>query len=179
MNRYLSLPLALFAALALITCSGNPAQSTGPIVNSELGIQLAAVPAPFKVVENKGTSLQLAVDGDPTKGRVDFFVGPPQPSGVNLVAEINSKKPEIEAQPGGKFLGTVELGTPIGSAFTARGQYDGPTGRMEETWVLALHPSGDRLLSMVYRYPANKDSGKRVEQMMDLVGEVAGTQSGS
>ena len=178
MSRNLTLAATLCTALVVLgACAGKQGANQGPIANEHLGIEITTLPAPFQLLENRGDALRLTVDGKPERGTVEFIVGPPHPSGVNLVTEINAKKPEIEAQPGGKFLGTVELQTPLGTAFTARGRYDGTGGRMEEIWVLALHPRGDRLLSVVYRYPADEDSGKRVNQMMQLVGEVAGTTS--
>lgn len=169
--------IVLSLALGLcIACGGGPGQRQEPVSNPQLGLELETVPAPFQVETNQDRTLKLAVDGDPARGEVEFNVGPPHPSGVNLVAEVNAKKPEIEAQTGGKFLGTLELNTPIGSAFTARGRYDAPSGRLEEIWVLALHPSGDRLLSIVYRYPADEDSSKRMDQMLKIVGEVTGSE---
>jgi hypothetical protein len=171
-------PLLSVVLLLLGGCAGEQSASQEPIVNQQLGLRIASVPAPFQVLENQGRTLRLAVDGTPERGVVLFIVGKPRPSGVNLVAAVNSKKPEIESKPKGEFLGTVELKTPLGSAFTARGRYDAESGRLEEIWVLALHPSGDRLLSMVYRYPADEDSDTRVDQMLQLVGEVSGTESG-
>jgi len=172
-TRHAVLCLALGLSFA---CGGSPKRPNEPLINQQLGLRLEAVPSPFQVEANQGRTLKLAVDGKPTQGEVEFVVGAPHPSGVNLVAEVNAKKPEIESQPGGKFLGTLELNTPNGSAFTARGRYDAPSGRMEEIWVLALHPSGDRLLSIVYRYPADEDSSKRMDQMMKVVGEVASSE---
>jgi len=35
--------------------------------------------------------------------------------------------------------------------------------------VLTLHPSGNRMLTISYRYPAGEDSAQRVEQLIDVL----------
>ena len=39
----------------------------------------------------------------------------------------------------------------------------------EETLILLIHPAGNRLLTIAYRYPAGDDSAARVEQLIDVL----------
>ena len=52
-------------------------------------------------------------------------------------------------------MGQVELGTELlGPAFSTRGRYLDEDGEaVEEVRIFAVHPAGDRLLHMTYRYP--------------------------
>ena len=40
---------------------------------------------------------------------------------------------------------------------------------VEETVIVTLHPSANRLLTISYRYPAGEDSAQRVEQLIDVL----------
>ncbi len=76
--------------------------------------------------------------------------------------------------PDGVYLGNRELGTPIGPAYTARGDYAGDEARVQEIWVYTVHPSANRLLTMIYRYPSTDDAPERAAQLMSILGEVEG-----
>jgi hypothetical protein len=170
-----ALTLILTGALAL-ACGGTSPGSSGDqgVENSALGIALSTVPAPFKLESNEGESLVLV---SPNSGHLEFRVGPLKKSGINLVKEVKQRKASFEAMTGGTYLGNTELGTQIGTAFSARGSYDSATGKVEETWIYALHPTSDRLLTLTYSYPAAKDSQERVQQLLSILGEIVALSS--
>ena len=73
--------------------------------------------------------------------------------------------------PGATYHGNRELGAPIGTAFTARGTYPTNGGTVEETWVYAIHPTANRLLTIQFTYPTG-ETGIRIEQLLELLGEI-------
>ncbi len=173
------LTLAILAALAP-ALGGCPAPEpppepvAGPRVESAgLGIALASVPAPFTVAANEGGTLELTAPGPGGEGRAVFAAGPVESGGINLVEAVKAKKAELEGTPGATYFGNRELGTPIGPAFTARANVPGPEGDVEQTWVFAIHPGENRLLTLTYTYPTG-ESQERVNQLMALFGEVEG-----
>ena len=182
----LALSLAgLVALTALAACNRQPAQSLAgaglpsePVVNSELHLTLdPPASAGFKLVANEGSRLELVKPA--SEGREDatltFEVGPPQRAGVNLVDAVNQQKAAIESRPGGKFMGQVQLGSQLGNAYSTRGRYTGDDGReSEEIRLFAVHPEGDRLLTLVYRYHADtSDSKERTQEAMAALGLVS------
>lgn len=144
------------------------------VESQPLGLAIAAVPRGFELEVNEGETLRL--EGRNAEGRwgtITVEVEPPQAAGVNLVKAVNEQKQALEARPEGKFMGQVELGSPLGTAFSTRGRYrDGEGATMEESRVFAVHPMGDRLLSVRYVYPAGGDSEERLQQLFALLGEI-------
>ncbi len=173
----LSLATALALALALGACpppEPPPEPVAGPRVESPgLGVALASVPPPFAVAANEGGRLELTAPGPGGEGRAVFAAGPLESGGINLVEAVKAKKAEFEETPGATYFGNRELGTPIGTAFTARATLPGPEGEVEQTWVFAIHPGENRVLTFTYTYPTG-ESQERVEQLMALFGEVEG-----
>lgn len=160
-----------FIALAW-GCASEPPPPPEPdpvrVESPGLGIVIAALEAPFSVAVNEGETLELTTaDG----GTLEIARGPEERSGVNLVEAVKERQAAMEGLPDGVFHGSRELMTPIGSAFTARGTYSGDAGPVEETWIYALHPSGNRLLTLVYRYPPG-DSERRVGELVGVLGEI-------
>jgi hypothetical protein len=160
--------------LALVSCGGGGGETAPPAVerveSPELGLAIAAVPAAFRVAANDGEALRLTTPvGDP--GEVEITVGPLSLSGINLVEKVKQRRAAFEAE--GLYFGNRELMTPNGPAFTARGQITGAAGPVEQTWVYSLHPDGsDRLLTVVYSYPAGGDAQTRVAELLELLGEI-------
>ena len=77
----------------------------------------------------------------------------------------------FEQQPDGQYFGNLELGTPTGPAFTARGSYTSGSTPVEELRVFALHPSANRMLRLTYSYPPG--TGKeRLMQLAEVLGEI-------
>lgn len=142
--------------------------------NPALGLAIASLPRGFEVVRNEGEVLELVAHTEQGSGQLTFHVDTPVLGGVNLVEAVRNQQAAFEGQPDGEFLGRVELMSPLGSAFTARGRYTTDEGPVEETWVFAVHPQGDRLLSLRYRYPAGGDSKERIDQLLAVLGEVEG-----
>jgi len=143
------------------------------IENADLGIAIAALPEPFSVVEASGPILELTAAGDVGSGTVIITAGPEEAFGINLVAAVKERKAIFESAPDGHYFGNRELGTPHGTAFTARGAYTGESGPVEETWVYSIHPGANRLLTITYTYPPG-ESEVRVNQLLLLLGEIEG-----
>lgn len=139
--------------------------SADRVENPELGIAIAALPAPFQVAVNEGSTLEL-VAGD---GRLSIVAGAQQVAGINLVQAVWDHKASILERSQGEYKGQQELGTHFGTAFYSRGRYQSDAGDVEETVILAIHPWGDRRLDLVYRYPATDDSKERIEQQLFAV----------
>ena len=134
-----------------------------------LGIALARLPSAFQVAVNSPDEFVLTSPGVAGDGRAVFGLGPVSEAGINLIEAVKAKKAEFEA--GGTYFGNRELGTPIGTAFTARGAWPREGGDIEEIWVFAIHPGENRLLTLAYSYPAG-ESQTRVGELTDLLGEV-------
>ncbi len=161
---------ALLAALGCAKSEPTPPVPTGPaVVNTDLGIALAEVPAGFSVKTNQGDQLVLVPVNPATPGQVEFEVGPEE-TGVNLVAAVKHHQAEVEAEPGATYEGARELVGPLGSAFWSRAK----VGDQEVVKLFTIHPSGNRLLTITYSYPAAGDSGQRVQQALDVLAEVEG-----
>lgn len=179
MRRSYILLGALLALVVITGCGRAKAPATPPtpreVVNRDLGIRLAAVPSDFKVVTNQGEILELEPSNPELAGKVVFNVGPR--GSVNLVAAVKSHRQHIEELPGGDYKGGQELVTPLGSAYYSRGRYREGSSEMEETVVVVLDPGADRILYLTYRYPAGVDSSVRVQQLLDLLGEVEAAPS--
>ena len=62
----------------------------------------------------------------------------------------------------------------LGTAFSTRGRYPGDDGKeIEELRLFAIHPDGDRLLSVTYRYPTDSGATKdRINEAMAALGLV-------
>lgn len=168
--------LALSAtALCLIQCAKAPPEppASERVENRQLGIAIAALPEAFSVVTASGQEIVLSAESETGAGRAVITAGPDEAFGINLVNAIKERKAAFESAPGGEYFGNRELGTPTGTAFTARGAYDGEQGRVEETWVYSIHPMANRLLTITYTYPTG-ESQVRVEQLLGLVGELEG-----
>lgn len=146
------------------------------VVNQDLGIAIAALPEAFSVITDSGPTLELEAVTELGTGRVVIAAGPEQQFGINLVNSVKERKALFEAAPDGQYFGNRELGTPIGTAFTARGAYAGPDGPVEETWVYSIHPAANRLLTVTYTYPPG-ESEARVNQLLLLLGEIEAAEA--
>lgn len=179
--------LAPALALALVAAAGcGPQQDdmttaiepteAERVENPALGIVLVGPQAAgFDVVTNEGEALALVrpASGEEHEATLTYEASPPQVAGINLVEAVNQQKAAIEARPDGKFLGQVQLMSEVlGNAYSTRGRYTGPGGQeVEEVKLFAVHPSGDRLLSVTYLYrPTEGGSKARLDQAMAGLG---------
>ena len=161
--------MPILIALSVVACAGPPAPPPDPgVENLDLGIRLAAVPDGLVVTDNQGTSLQLRPADENVGGVLWIAVGPEQ-AGVNLVEAVKTHQERIEGLPEGDYKGAQELQGPLGTAFYSRGRFVEREVVEEETVILTIHPSGNRLLTISYRYPAGEDSSQRVEQLIDVL----------
>jgi hypothetical protein len=180
MSRNPALLLLVAALLVHSACSGGgepaPAQPD-PIPCPQLGVQLAQIPSGLRLVANDDDGLRLAPAAEGVSGLLVVSLEPAA-EGVNLVAAVQEHQAAIEAAEGGSYLGAQELVGPLGVTFWSRGRFRQDEGLLEETIFFALHPSGQRILTATYRYPAGDDSSQRVQQALDLMGEL-GPISGS
>jgi hypothetical protein len=162
------LPIAL--TLALLSCAEPPPPPAG-VDNAELGLSLAVVPEGLRVAANQGGNLELEPADPAVGGSIRFTVGPEE-VGVNLVAAVKEHQQHIESLPDGDYKGAQELQADFGTAFYSRGRYTEDGAAVEETVIFLIHPQGDRLLSLHYRYPARDDSAQRVEQLIEVLSYV-------
>ena len=149
----------------------SPEPALHRVENVPLGIAIAALPASFSVTTNRDEQLELEAPGENGSGHASFHLAPEADTGVNIVAAAEESKGWFEAQPDGQYFGNLELMTPIGSAYTARGSYTSTNGPIEELKVFALHPSANRLLEIRYLYPAGEGK-ERMQQIAELLGEI-------
>jgi hypothetical protein len=172
---YLALTLLLLAGAAWTGCSeSKPEPESAPRVeNSSLDIAIAAVPAPFVVGTNEGSVLELRAPGQAAEARLFFETTGEMSSGINLVAEAEGMRDWFEQQPEGQYFGNLELGTPLGPAFTSRGSYALDGVMVEEIRVFAIHPVSNRLLRLTYRYEPGEGK-ERLQQLAEVLGEVEG-----
>ena len=173
MNRRLA--VLSIAALSLIQCAKAPPETPEPVrvENPDLGIALAALPAAFSLDTATGPTIELLAAGEQGNGRAVISAGPEDPFGINLVEAVKERKAWFESAPGGQYFGNRELGTPNGTAFTARGSYESDSGAVEETWVYSIHPTSNRILTITYTYPTG-ESQDRVQHVLELLGEIEG-----
>ena len=178
--RALSLSLALLGLVLVPAGCREVAEDTVPdpdpdtatvappetVSNQELEVTLQKVPDGMVVEVNEGSNLILTPADHEYGVLLRVEVGP-QEIGVNLVAAVQEHQAKIEDLPGGSYIGQTELICQLGTAFFSRGQFDQPASedglieetRIEEARILAIHPVGNRLLSLVYTYPAPPDQG--------------------
>jgi hypothetical protein len=78
----------------------------------------------------------------------------------------------MEGKNGAEYMGGQELQGEFGTAFYSRGRYIDEGSLVEETAVFMIHPTGNRLLGIHYRYPAGEDSAARVEELIDVINYV-------
>lgn len=147
------------------------------IESPALGIALVGPQvAGFDVVTHEGEELVLVrhAQGEQAEATLSYEVTPPQQAGINLVEAVNQQKADVESRPEGQFLGQVELMSQFGTAYSTRGRYVGEDGaEMEEIRIFTIHPAGDRMLSLTYRYPPNAGATKeRMDQAMGALGLV-------
>lgn len=170
----LTTTLLLVAAITWTACTSSEPEApvVGPRVESgSLDIAIATLPAPFVVGTNEGSALELRAPGEAGEATLFFEVTGELSGGINLVAEAEGMQEWFEEQPGGQYFGNLELGTPLGPAFTSRGAYARDGVPVEELRVFAIHPSSNRLLRMTYRYSPGE--GKmRLQQLAEVLGEV-------
>ncbi len=136
-----------------------------------LGITLASVPSVFKV-RSSGNDRIVLVPADPKLGgSIEITAASPE-AGLNLQEAVKRHRQEIEERPGGKYLGAQELAGPLGTAYWSRGRYETDGGETEETRIVTLDPSQQRILRLTYAYPAGEDSKERVTTLLDVTAEL-------
>jgi hypothetical protein len=174
--RVLVTILGLSTMLAAVACQ-NRQQEAPPanvsVTNEALGLRLASLPPEFALAVNQGRDLELVPANQDVSGLVTFDVGEEE-HGINLIAAVKRHQRQIEEQPEADYMGGQELKTPFGTAFYSRGRFLSGVDEVEETVILLKHPTEDRLLTIRYRYPAGTDSSVRVQQLLDVLGELEG-----
>lgn len=163
----------LLVVIALVVSCAAPTAPPEPVAiqNIDLQLALSVLPDGLLLASNQGTSFELRPTDEMIGGIVWFEVGPEQ-EGVNLVAAVQNHQEQMEGMPEAEYKGGQELQGDFGTAFYSRGQYADQGARVEETVVFMIHPLGNRLLAIHYRYPAGDDSASRVEQLIDVISYV-------
>ena len=162
---------AVILAIGALSCSQPAAPPDPGVENTDLSIKLASVPEGLAVVTNQGDSFELRPADEASGGAIWFDVGPEQ-DGVNLVAAVQDHQAQIESMSGGVYKGAQELQGDFGTAFYSRGRFSDGDSEVEETVIFLIHPAGNRLLEVHYRYPSGTDSAARVEQLIGVVAEL-------
>lgn len=163
------LAVVVTVALLALSCGGpTPPPEPTVIQNIDLGITLSGLPDGLVLASNQGSSLELR-PSDPLQGGVLWFSVGPEQEGVNLVAAVQAHQAQMEGKVDASYKGGQELQGDFGTAFYSRGQYTEGDELVEETVIFMIHPVGNRLLSVHYRYPAGDDSAARVEQLIEVV----------
>ena len=169
--------LALLPLILTAGCGKEAPPEPMRVENQALGVAIASLPEEFEVVSTDGETIELSAVGPSGPGRAVIAAGPYETAGINLVDATKERKAWFESTPGGTYFGNRELGTPIGTAFTARGAYPTEAGDVEETWVYAIHPGANRILTITFTYPTG-ESADRVPQLMALLGEIEAAEAG-
>jgi len=146
-----------------------PARPAVPVPG--LGITLASLPEGFKVQSGGNDMVVLAPENGELGGTVEIAAAPPE-AGLNLQEAVKHHRKEIEERPEGHYLGAQELSGPTGTAYWSRGRYEADGKQVEETRIVTLDPSQQRILELTYIYPAGKDSKERVTALLDVLAEV-------
>ena len=160
--------VALVLAACCAACSPQQAPPEVEFSNLDLGISLGALPDDLVVAVNQGSSFELRPADETVRGLLRFGAGP-EVEGVNLVVAVKEHQARIEGLPGGDYKGAQELQGPLGTAFYSRGRYLEGETETEETILVTIHPAGNRMLTITYRYPAGNDSAARVEQLIETL----------
>jgi hypothetical protein len=155
------------------TAPAEEAAQPSTVENPALRIRLVDVPSEFQVDANQARDLVLS-HTDPAVGGDVVIVALPPEDGQNLVSAVAFHEAFIENQEDGDYQGGQELVGPLGTAFYSRGRFTLEGEAVEETKIFTLHPDGDRMLTLRYRYPAGVDSSVRVQQLFDLLATIEG-----
>ena len=150
-----------------------PAAPPVKVVNSQLGIEVTAVPDELEVEPTQDATIVLVLKDKTQEGRIVIEAGPVEKGGINLVEAAQQHKAAALAREGGVYKGRTELGAPLGTAFTSRALWTEGGRTLEEIKVFLIHPSRNRKLIVDYRYPAGADTPKRMnDHIYALVGEL-------
>jgi hypothetical protein len=152
-----------------------PAAEPTRVESPGLGLALSIPAGSGAEMEEAGPEVlrvALAATEDlPAGSTVTYAAEPPQSAGVNLVEAVNQRAQEVEARPEGDFLGQLELGGPLGPAYSTRARFTEEGQEVEEIRIFTVHPAGDRLLHMTYRYQPDPGLTKqRMDQALEAFG---------
>ncbi len=170
----------IFSVLVLTSMMSLACQQSEPapaepvstrVENADLGIAVAALPAPFVVSGADDAGWRFDAPGENGDGTLVMSTGPVETGSINLVDVVKERRAWFESTEGATYYGNRELGGPFGTIYTARGAYGGPDAEVEETWAYAIHPGDYRLLSVQYTYPPG-EAQTRVVQLMEFLGEI-------
>ena len=163
----------LLAAVVAATGCGPDRAGRRPeqqVAVPQAGVVIGRVPAGLRVVRYENGRVVLAPDR--SDGEISFSMSPPIEGVLDPLGPARAVQEEIEGLPDGVFLGSQELRTPLGRAFTARGRYRAAGGLKEEIRVLAVHPRGDRFLVVASVHPAADDTSGRVQTLLEVFAEL-------
>lgn len=136
------------------------------------GVRLSTLPGAFEVVVNDDERLELTVPALQGPSTIFITLGALEAGGLNIVERVKEELARFDARPEGQSFGQTKLVAPMGLTYMVRGRYRQDDVTFEELRALLVHPWGNRLLRLVYRYPAADDSSERGRQLMELLGEM-------
>ena len=155
------------------TAPAGEAARPSTVENPVLRLRMVDVPAEFEVTANQDRDLVLGPTA-PADGATTVIDALSPDDGQNLVSAVAFHQAFIENQEDGDYQGGQELVSPLGTAFYSRGRFTLDGEAVEEAKIFSLHPDGDRILTLRYRYPAGVDSSVRVQQLFDVLGTIEG-----
>ena len=174
MRTFVTLTAALTLLLLPAACSRpdtGPGQAPAGVEIPALGLELATLPEGFVVASSSDTGLVLEPADTDREGSIEI-TGAPEDLGPNLVEAVRAHQREIEARPGGEYLGARELVGPLGTAFWSRGRYTEDGRVLEEAVVFTLDPRQERIVKIASVYPAGEDSAGRIQALLAVLGEL-------
>jgi hypothetical protein len=98
-------------------------------------------------------------------------------AGINIFETVEEQLTSFTELPEGASFGQTQLMAEIGLAFMLRGRYQVAGNPVEELRIILVHPVGNRLLTASYIYPLGDDTSERGQQLMELLGEMASSES--
>jgi len=171
-----SLACSATFVLAFGACASEPAAPPTPadtsITAPSVLLRLAAIPEVFELAANDAEQLEFTAPSLPGPSTMTITLGDPEPGGLNILEHLEQQLDRFSELPEGVSFGWKQLSAPLGLTFLVRGRYQEGGREIEEFRAILVHPAGNRLLTMSYRYPASEDTVERGLQLMELLGEM-------
>ena len=162
--------------LALGACGSEPiappVSTDTSLVAPSARVRLATTPEIFEVAANDAERLEFTAPSLPGPSRVTITLGEIETAGINIFERVEQQLASFNELPSGSSFGQTQLVAPIGLIFMLRGRFEEDDREVEELRAILVHPVGNRLLTISYRYPAGNDTAERGQQLMELLGEI-------
>lgn len=144
---------------------GVPTPVALTFANSELRLAADALPDPFHLMVNEGTTLVLAggSDGEAVVVLVRSNLDPTQ-----LEAFAADERSRMERLARGRCHAVEKGEGPVGPLIWLRGEYQPRDSTVAITCLVTVHPSGKGLLRLRYTHPPGDEAIRR-QQLLDIL----------